>query len=339
MLSLSTSHSFPLIEVAHYLHSNSALRRAGAGAARRAAVRRALALERDHRARAAALQRRQEGRAAAAAHEVRGPAGDGVPGPGRLRREPRRRARGARPSAGRADPATTACTRRWTPTAGSRCCAAWRAGEVEVVARDLTAPSPFAAEALNARPYAFLDDAPLEERRTQAVLSRRYAEADSAGRPRPARPGGDRRGARGGLAGGAQRRRDARGADGPGLRHATQEAQRQRRLDRIAAAAGEATHARDTRRGRRRASGVAAERLPQAQALYPRCDALQPPIAGAGGIRREAWTREDALRRTAARAPDRPRSDRRRRRSPQPLALPHADIDAGAAARWRARAT
>jgi len=53
-------------------------------------------------------------------------------------------------------------------------------GEVEIVARDLTAPSPFAAEALNARPYAFLDDAPLEERRTQAVMSRRYADADSA---------------------------------------------------------------------------------------------------------------------------------------------------------------
>ncbi|MFC5579125.1 DEAD/DEAH box helicase [Lysobacter niabensis] len=53
-------------------------------------------------------------------------------------------------------------------------------GEVEVVARDLTAPSPFAAEALNARPYAFLDDAPLEERRTQAVMARRYADADSA---------------------------------------------------------------------------------------------------------------------------------------------------------------
>ncbi|GAB3346917.1 DEAD/DEAH box helicase [Lysobacter tyrosinilyticus] len=53
-------------------------------------------------------------------------------------------------------------------------------GEVEVIARDLTAPSPFAAEALNARPYAFLDDAPLEERRTQAVMARRYADADSA---------------------------------------------------------------------------------------------------------------------------------------------------------------
>lgn len=49
-------------------------------------------------------------------------------------------------------------------------------GAVRVVARDLTAPSPFAAEALHARPYAFLDDAPLEERRTQAVISRRYGE-------------------------------------------------------------------------------------------------------------------------------------------------------------------
>jgi ATP-dependent Lhr-like helicase len=53
-------------------------------------------------------------------------------------------------------------------------------GEVEVVARDLPAPSPLAAEALNARPYAFLDDAPLEERRTQAVQSRRYVDPESA---------------------------------------------------------------------------------------------------------------------------------------------------------------
>uniref|UniRef100_UPI00336C17EB DEAD/DEAH box helicase n=1 Tax=Variovorax gracilis TaxID=3053502 RepID=UPI00336C17EB len=53
-------------------------------------------------------------------------------------------------------------------------------GEVEVVARDLPAPSPLAAEALNARPYAFLDDAPLEERRTQAVQNRRYVDPESA---------------------------------------------------------------------------------------------------------------------------------------------------------------
>ncbi|MBB3180460.1 DEAD/DEAH box helicase [Variovorax sp. Sphag1AA] len=53
-------------------------------------------------------------------------------------------------------------------------------GEVQIVARDLPAPSPLAAEALNARPYAFLDDAPLEERRTQAVQSRRYVDPESA---------------------------------------------------------------------------------------------------------------------------------------------------------------
>ena len=53
-------------------------------------------------------------------------------------------------------------------------------GEIEVLARDLPAPSPLAAEALNARPYAFLDDAPLEERRTQAVQNRRYVDPESA---------------------------------------------------------------------------------------------------------------------------------------------------------------
>jgi len=53
-------------------------------------------------------------------------------------------------------------------------------GEVEVVARDLPLPSPLSAEIVNARPYAFLDDAPLEERRTQAVQSRLYREAESA---------------------------------------------------------------------------------------------------------------------------------------------------------------
>ncbi|MEP6883362.1 MAG: DEAD/DEAH box helicase [Gammaproteobacteria bacterium] len=53
-------------------------------------------------------------------------------------------------------------------------------GAIRVVACDLTEPSPLALEALNARPYAFLDDAPLEERRTQAVLSRRWLDPESA---------------------------------------------------------------------------------------------------------------------------------------------------------------
>ncbi|HVS78230.1 MAG TPA: DEAD/DEAH box helicase, partial [Steroidobacteraceae bacterium] len=54
-------------------------------------------------------------------------------------------------------------------------------GAVGVVARDLTEPSPLALEVLSARPYAFLDDAPLEERRTQAVLSRRWLDPEAAG--------------------------------------------------------------------------------------------------------------------------------------------------------------
>jgi ATP-dependent Lhr-like helicase len=53
-------------------------------------------------------------------------------------------------------------------------------GDIRIVARDLTEPSPLALEALNARPYAYLDDAPLEERRTQAVMSRRWLDPQSA---------------------------------------------------------------------------------------------------------------------------------------------------------------
>ena len=49
-------------------------------------------------------------------------------------------------------------------------------GQIRCIARDLPEPSPLAAEILNARPYAFLDNAPLEERRTQAVYTRRASE-------------------------------------------------------------------------------------------------------------------------------------------------------------------
>jgi len=53
-------------------------------------------------------------------------------------------------------------------------------GSIAVTGRDLTEPSPLAQEILNARPYAFLDDAPLEERRTRAVASRRWIDPQSA---------------------------------------------------------------------------------------------------------------------------------------------------------------
>ncbi len=53
-------------------------------------------------------------------------------------------------------------------------------GAVRIVTCDLTEPSPLALEVLSARPYAYLDDAPLEERRTQAVMSRRWLAPEDA---------------------------------------------------------------------------------------------------------------------------------------------------------------
>src|SRR6185503_12905238 len=46
-------------------------------------------------------------------------------------------------------------------------------GEIRTVAVETPAPSPMSHEILNANPYAFLDDAPLEERRARAVSLRR----------------------------------------------------------------------------------------------------------------------------------------------------------------------
>jgi len=59
-----------------------------------------------------------------------------------------------------------------------------RDGTIERVAVDTAEPSAFARGVLAVRPYGFLDDAPLEERRTQAVMARRRlapAEADTIG--------------------------------------------------------------------------------------------------------------------------------------------------------------
>lgn len=54
-------------------------------------------------------------------------------------------------------------------------------GEIRCIARDLPEPSALASEILNARPYAFLDNAPLEERRTRAVYTRRASESRPGG--------------------------------------------------------------------------------------------------------------------------------------------------------------
>jgi ATP-dependent Lhr-like helicase len=55
-----------------------------------------------------------------------------------------------------------------------------RTGRIERRAVDVPEPSAFAQGILAAQPYTFLDDAPLEERRTQAVLARRTLGIKSA---------------------------------------------------------------------------------------------------------------------------------------------------------------
>ena len=57
---------------------------------------------------------------------------------------------------------------RWTTVLSGA-----RNGDVHLIPRDTREPSPFSHELLNANPYAFLDDAPLEERRTRAIATRR----------------------------------------------------------------------------------------------------------------------------------------------------------------------
>ena len=54
-------------------------------------------------------------------------------------------------------------------------------GALNLLAMDLREPSPFAQEIINARPYAFLDDAPFEERRTLAIRNRSWQGEQDAG--------------------------------------------------------------------------------------------------------------------------------------------------------------
>jgi len=53
-------------------------------------------------------------------------------------------------------------------------------GSIERVAIDTPEPSPFSRGILSSQPYTFLDDAPLEERRTRAVLTRRILDVRTA---------------------------------------------------------------------------------------------------------------------------------------------------------------
>ena len=124
------------------------------------------------------------------------------------------------------------------------------AGEIELVSCDLTEPSPLALEALSARPYAFLDDAPLEERRTQAVMARRWRDPQSASDLGRLDPRGDRQGSVRGLARSRQRRGASRRAALARLSDRNR-GPRSARLERMARGAG-ARQARRAPEGARR---------------------------------------------------------------------------------------
>ncbi|GAB3022668.1 DEAD/DEAH box helicase [Oleiagrimonas citrea] len=166
-------------------------------------------------------------------------------------------------------------------------------GAIRMLARDLPAPSPLAAGVLNAAPYAFLDDAPLEERRTQAVQTRRWQDPDSADDLAALDP----------EAIAAVREEawpDVRDADemhealtGLGAITADEIATHDGWNDWLHALA-KASRATATRDADGQVRWVAAERLPAWQALHPDAT-LQPAITAPAEYAAQDWTPETAL--------------------------------------------
>ena len=177
-------------------------------------------------------------------------------------------------------------------------------GHVEIIARDLSSPSPLALEILTARPYAYLDDAPLEERRTQAVMARRWLTEESAAtlgrldlgaieRVRAeawptAESADEMHDALLGLAF-VTAAEVATNGGWPGFLDALVRQGRATRLSLSSAPidAGEGTIAACE-------IWVAAERVPQVQALFAH-SVLTPPIAIPDEFSRRTWTPESAL--------------------------------------------
>ena len=165
-------------------------------------------------------------------------------------------------------------------------------GAINVVARDLTEPSPLAHEVLKARPYAYLDDAPLEERRTQAVMSRRWLapeEAAELGRLDPEAIARVR----------AEAWPEAANADELhdalvwlGFLGAEEAAAAPAWRDWLQALAREQRAA--LLRLPRAEIWIAAERVPVFAALFPRAS-LEPAIAAPPSLAAESWSPEDAL--------------------------------------------
>jgi ATP-dependent Lhr-like helicase len=164
--------------------------------------------------------------------------------------------------------------------------------EKNLFARDVIEASPLSQEILNARPYAYLDDAPLEERRTRAVFQRRWLDPETAADM-------------GKLDQAAIDR--VRDEVWPEPRNADELHDALVELGFLTEAEGAAWHEffaelNADRRAAVMSTGtaaatklwVAAERLPQLQTLYPNAQ-LQPTITAPESVARTPWTFEDAL--------------------------------------------
>ena len=170
----------------------------------------------------------------------------------------------------------------------------FESGAITVVARDLTGPSPLAAEVLTAAPYAYLDDAPLEERRTQAVQNRRWnaEDADDLGRLDPEAIAAVREEAWPQVRSGDEMHEALTLLGFVTLDEVAGNAGWQERLDALA------KHHRATRcqpaEGAAASVWVAAELLPLWQVVHAHAS-LHPPISAPPDYAAQAWTRDDAL--------------------------------------------
>ncbi len=166
-------------------------------------------------------------------------------------------------------------------------------GQIALVSRDLPAPSPLAAEILTAKPYAFLDDAPIEERRTQAVLNRRYTSGPESADDLGALDA-DAIASVGEEAWPQVRNTDEMHEALMGLACITEaEAQRNENWPAWLAELAKTGHAARMQIAQHDALWLPAERLTCLRAIYPQAE-VEPALRAPKGFD-EAWTEDDAL--------------------------------------------
>jgi ATP-dependent Lhr-like helicase len=156
--------------------------------------------------------------------------------------------------------------------------------ELTCVSRDTPEPSVFCHDILNARPYAFVDDAPLEERRTQAVQTRRAGSPTEMGALDAAAIDRVR----------DEVRPDPRDVDELHDALLTCGFLLDNEVDSVWADALAASRRATRARIDEASVWVAAERLPEVLAVHPHA-ALAPAIAAPASRASRTWTRAEAL--------------------------------------------